>query len=377
MPISPPLILIALAALLVLVLLIMALLGAVRSKPSSSPENDPRCGACGCIVANPKDTICPTCRCSIPLVGLVIPFSKQRTSSWTSRQAFRKVTALPLALWTLVITSLAVGGTMAIDQWILPYVWRTTSTVHARPRSNGYQAITLETVEEYRAAGRAQFESPTGSKTARLDFQTDTGSHVLNLDLFAPSFNFTDPAGKLIKHDRLPAQNDLIAFMRSSGIRIDSSATQEASSIATMLSKLAPSETLVISTKDPRFASSLDTIRISFNGGQWKAAFPLTTPSMWISSGLWLFGFILIIWRQRKRRAQLAAALLASPIITQLPIPTDRTDGDAAGGWDITVDAAPPFELQHSPQATANTAALARRFPGPASPTNKPDANAA
>src|SRR5687768_8356805 len=211
-PSYPPLILVALAALAVFVLLILALLGAFRSKPSSSPEHDPRCGACGCIVANPKDTICPTCRCSIPLVGLVIPFSKQRTSSWTARQAFRKVTARPPALWTLVITGLTVGGTMAIDQWILPYVWRTTSTVHARPRSIACDAIILETVEEYRAMGRAQFDSPSGSKTARLDFQTSSGSNVMNLDLFAPSFSFTD-AGKRVTRDGLPTQNDLIAFM--------------------------------------------------------------------------------------------------------------------------------------------------------------------
>src|SRR5688572_3842236 len=197
---SLPLILIAFAGLLVLIFLIMALMGATGSKPVSGPENDPRCGACGCIVANPTDFVCSTCRSPLSSVGLVIPFSKRRTSRWTARQAFRKVSALPLALWTLSITGLAIGGTMAIDQWILPYVWRITSTVHARPRSSGCQAIVIEVLEEYRARGLAQLDAPAGIKTALIDFQTEGGSHVLSIDLFAPSFRFTDAAGTRTKH---------------------------------------------------------------------------------------------------------------------------------------------------------------------------------
>src|SRR5438045_9665545 len=95
-------VLIALAGLLVLVLLIMAAMGA-RSKKVSDPNDDPRCGACGCIVANLKERICPTCGSGLRAVGMVLPFSKRRTSSWTARQAFFRISALPLALWTCAV----------------------------------------------------------------------------------------------------------------------------------------------------------------------------------------------------------------------------------------------------------------------------------
>src|SRR5213595_3151950 len=97
-----------------------------------------------------------------------------KNHKWTARQAFYKVSALHLALWTLGITGLAVGGTYAIDQWVLPYTWQSTSIVHARPRSRGCQEITISTLEEYRAHGRAQFESPSATKTTRLELKTET-----------------------------------------------------------------------------------------------------------------------------------------------------------------------------------------------------------
>src|SRR4051812_41950175 len=103
MPLTLPLILIALPGLVAVLLLMMAALGALRSRRSSDPNDDPRCGACGCIVAKPGQKICATCGSSLPMVGLVLPFSKRRTHSWTARQAFFKVSALPLALWTIGI----------------------------------------------------------------------------------------------------------------------------------------------------------------------------------------------------------------------------------------------------------------------------------
>src|SRR5436190_22346589 len=115
--------------------------------------------------------------------------------------------------------------------------------------------------------------------------------------------------------------------MRDSDIPINSNATQEAGVIASMLSNLAPSETLVISSRDPRVVSKLDTTQIVFSGGQWKPAIAIKPLAMSISSGLWLFGFILIIWRQRRHRASVAAALLAPPLPTpshaQMAIPND------------------------------------------------------
>jgi hypothetical protein len=353
MPIPLPLMLISFAGLLVLLFLIMALMGVARSRNTNDPNDDPRCGACGCIIADPTRLICPTCGSSISAVGLVLPFSKRRTSSWTTRQAFFKVTALPLALWTLFIVGLAVGGTYVIDQWLLPYIWQTTSTVHARPRSRDCQAITISTLQEYYARGRAQFGSPSAIKTTRLELKTDTGSHVLEVDLLGPAFAFTDATGKLVMNDRLPTSTDLTAFMLSSGIPIDSNATQEAGIIAAMLSNIAPQETLVISSRDARSAPKLDTTQIVFNGGQWKTAIPLQTLATYISPGLWFIGFIFIIWRQRRRRGQLAAALLAPPLPTLPPvIPED----DAIGGWDITVDGENPFQNRPSPPRLPATA---------------------
>jgi len=280
--------------------------------------------------------------------------------SWTARQAFFKVTAFPLALWTLGIAGLAIAATLAIDQWILPYVWQTTSAIHARPRSSGYQSIIISTLEEYRANGRAQFDSPNATRTTRLELKTDTASHVLDVDLLAPSFNFTDATGKLITYDRLPTKADVIAFMRDSDIPLDSNAAQDAGVIAAMLSNLAPSETLVISSRDPRVVSKLDTTQIVFSGGQWKPAIALKPLAMSISSGLWLFGFISIIWRQRQRRAQIAAALLAPPLPTPSHAQMAISDDDATGGWDITPDAQTPFRTQPFPPQLPATAL---RFP--------------
>jgi hypothetical protein len=357
-PITLPLILIAIAGLVTFILLIMALIGVSRSRPSNDPNDDPRCGACGCIIAHPKDGICPTCRSSLALVGLVLPFSKKRTTSWTGRQAFFKVTAFPLALWTLFITGLAIGGTYAIDQWALPYVWQTTSTVNARPRSSGCQSIHISTLEEYHANGRAQFETPSAIKTSRLELKTDTASHVLNVDLLAPFFSYNDSTGKLITHDRLPVKGDLIAFMQAADIPLDANSTWEAGVIATMLTNLAPSETLVISSRDPRRISKLDTTRIAFNGGQWKATIPLTNLSMSVSPAIWLLGFIFIIWKQRNRRAQVAAELLKPPLPPIAADPLANVDGDAVGGWDITPDSTTPFAPQRSVPQLATPAAF-------------------
>ncbi|HEV8292087.1 MAG TPA: hypothetical protein VGP94_09190, partial [Tepidisphaeraceae bacterium] len=154
-------------------------------------------------------------------------------------------------------------------------------------------------------------------------------------------------------HDRLPTKANVIAFMRDSDISINAIATQEAGVIASMLSNLAPSETLVISSRDPRVVSKLDTTQIVFSGGQWKAAVELTPLSMSISSGLWLFGFICIIWGQRKRRAQIVAALLAPPVLSTPSDPLALSDGDAAGGWEITVDESPFPTHRPPPQLPA------------------------
>src|SRR5216110_2994921 len=100
----------ALAGVVAAVLLIMAAMG-MRSKHVSDPNDDPRCGACGCIIARPKEKICPTCGTVLAAVGLVLPFSKRRTESYTGRQAFFRVSAFPLALWTVCIAGLAALGT--------------------------------------------------------------------------------------------------------------------------------------------------------------------------------------------------------------------------------------------------------------------------
>jgi len=349
---STPLILIALAGLVSFVLLIMAALGAARSRPSTDPNDDPRCGACGCIVADRSRINCATCGSTLAAVGLVLPFSKKRTASWTARQAFFKVSALRLALWTILITGLAVGGTMAIDQWVLPYVWQSTSIVRARPRSRGCQEIIISTLEEYHAHGKAQVESPSASKTTRLELKTETASYVLDVDLLAPSHAFSDASGKLVRHDRLPTKADVTALMLTAGIPIDSSATHEAGIIAGMLSNFAPHETMVISSRDRRGASAtnLDTTQIVFSGGQWKPTIALLPPAMYISSGLWFLGFISIIWRQRKRRRQLAAALLAPPLVTA----PQAGHSDEEGGWEITVDGQDPFQAaRKAPQLPA------------------------
>jgi len=356
-PITLPLILIALAGFLAFVLLIMAALGAARSRPSTDPNDDPRCGACGCIIAHPKDGICPTCRSSLPTVGLVLPFSKKRTTSWTSRQAFFKVSAFPLALWTLFITGLAVGATYAIDQCILPYTWQTTSTLHARPRSSAIEEIVISTLEEYHAHGRAQFDSPAATKTARIEFKTDSASQTLDIDLLAPSFSYLDAAGKPITHNGLPAKNDLLAFMRDNSLTIDPGATQDAGVIAAMLAKLAPGANL-IGSGEVRSSSNLTTI--SLNGGQWKSTIPLQTLSMSTSPAAWFFGFILIIWKQRTRRARLAADLLKPPLPPIASDPLANADGDAVGGWDITPDSQHPFRTQPFPPQLPATAP---RFP--------------
>src|SRR5882762_7242821 len=220
MSISLPLILISFAGLVAFVLLIMAAMGALRSRKSFDPNDDPRCGACGCIVADRRKRICATCGSSIPMVGLVLPFSKKRTPSWTARQAFFKISALPLALWTIGIIGLAIGGTMAIDQWVLPYAWQSTSVVHARPRSRGCQEIIISTLEEYLARGRGQFGAPSAAKTMQLELKTDA-SHVLDVDLLNPSFGFSDAAEKLVTQNRLPTKADVTSFMHASGIPID------------------------------------------------------------------------------------------------------------------------------------------------------------
>src|SRR6185436_8692795 len=165
-------ILVGISGFLAFIFLVMALTGALRSRPSGDPNDDPRCGACGCILAHPADGVCPTCRSPLAAVGMVLPFSNKRTTGWTSRQAFFKITAFPLALWTLFITGLAVGGTYAIDQWLLPYTWQTNSNLHARPRSSACQSIVISTLEEYHARGRAQFEFPSATKTARIELKT-------------------------------------------------------------------------------------------------------------------------------------------------------------------------------------------------------------
>src|SRR4051812_48304448 len=104
MPITLPLILIALAGLVTVVLLLMAAKGALGARKSSDPNDDPRCGACGCIIARPKEKICPTCGTVLAAVGLVLPFSKRRTESWTGWAAFFRVSAFPLAMWTVGMT---------------------------------------------------------------------------------------------------------------------------------------------------------------------------------------------------------------------------------------------------------------------------------
>src|SRR5436853_196178 len=83
-------------------------------------------------------------------------------------------------------------------------------------------------------------DPPTAIKTARLEFQTDSDSHTLDIDLLAASFSYIDAAGKPITHSGLPVKNDLLSFMRDRGLAIDTGATQDAGIIANMLAKLAP-----------------------------------------------------------------------------------------------------------------------------------------
>jgi hypothetical protein len=350
-PSSLPLLLVSLSGLLAFFLLIMAALGAARSKSTPDPDNDPRCGACGCIVPDPQQHICSTCGSSLPAVGLVLPFSKHRTTSWTGRQAFFKVTALPLALWTILLVGAAVGATFAIDQWLLPYVWESTSTLQARPRSRGCQSITISTLEEYHARGHAQFDSPQASKTTRVEFKTNDASHILDIDLLAPSYSFTDTSAKRITGDRVPTKTDLLNFMRETGLPTDAGANQDAAILATMLAKLAPGQNTVGSSRENRPSSNLTTLTL--NGGQWKTTIPLQTLALWISPTLWFLGFILIIYLQRHRRAELKTTLLTPP----LPVPANplHADPDSVGGWDITLDPsafrAQPAALQASPTA--------------------------
>src|SRR6185295_3431554 len=278
---------------LAFIFLVMALTGALRSRPSGDPNDDPRCGACGCILAHPADGVCPTCRSPLAAVGMVLPFSNKRTTGWTSRQAFFKITALPLALWTLFITGLAVGGTYAIDQWLLPYTWQTNSNLRARPRSSACQSIVISTLEEYHARGRAQFESPSATKTARIELKTSDAAHILDIDLLAPSHSFINSSQKQINNDRLPTKADLLDFMRESGLPTDAGAAQDATILANLLAKLAPGNNTIGTSREPRSASNLTTI--SLNGGQWKTAIPLQTISMFAAPALWLIGLIFII----------------------------------------------------------------------------------
>jgi hypothetical protein len=100
-----------------------------------------------------------------------------------------------------------------------------------------------------------------------------------------------------------------------------------------MLAKLAPGQNTVGSSPENRTSSNLTTLTL--NGGQWKTAIPLQTLALWISPTLWFLGFILIIWLQRHRRAEVKSALLTPP----LPLPANplHADPDAIGGWDITL----------------------------------------
>ena len=166
--------------------------------------------------------------------------------------------------------------------------------------------------------------------------------------MLAASFSYSDAAGKPITHNGLPAKNDLLSFMRDRGLAIDPGATQDAGIIANMLAKLAPGANL-IGSGEVRSSSNLTTI--SLNGGQWKSTIPLQTLSMSISPAAWFLGLVLIIYRQRNRRAKLAAALLTPPITT----PPAQREGDDIGGWDITLDAdafgPQPPALQAPPSA--------------------------
>jgi hypothetical protein len=312
------LLLVSVVFLIAMVILIVTAAASVMGREQPLKQYEPTCGGCHYIVKDLEARTCEICGAEFTNVGINMPPAQMLSTNAAIWAAFRQVSLVPISIWTAIVGFIAVLVIVPVGERFWPFSSHLESRIDIRPKSGGWDTLSISGVHDRHARGRMQQDYPTSlKKEIQLELKTPTGRSTLTADFLKPTLTYTDPAGNTITKIVVPTSGYIADFMRAAGIHTKQAA-HESPYISELFTKA--TETPEPSPEDgstPTDTSSsdspLDVYNINITGGHWQQATSLAGVGAPAVGGLWLVGVVAIFIKQHGRRRTMRERLLNPP----------------------------------------------------------------